>query len=351
MTIEGIHHITLVAKNAQRNVAFYRDVLGWKLVKKTVNFDVPDTYHLYYGDDQGRPGSLSTFFEWPHSPPGQWGIGATHHFAMGAQNRDTLLKWKRYLADKGCSIEGPYDRTYFHSIYFTDPDGVILEIATQGPGWTLDEAPDALGQKTLPPPKKLTRGHRDEAAIAAATWPEPVPQIASDMRLTRLHHITAIGSDIDRTTEFYTGLLGMRLVKKTLNFDNPESPHYYYGVGDGAPGTVITYFAYPPETMRRGEIGTGLTHHFALAVKDEQAQLEFRERIMAAGYQVTPVLDRKYFRSIYFNDPDGHIVEIATDGPGFAVDEPPESLGQALSLPEWLEPQRGEIERGLRPIT
>jgi glyoxalase family protein len=341
----------MVASNAQQTADFYTRVLGLKLVKKTVNFDAPDTYHLYFGDETGAPGTLLTFFEWPHAQKGHWGIGATHHLALTVETTDAQLKWKRRLTDRGLSVEGPHDRSYFCSIYFTDPDGLILEIATRGPGWTIDEAPGALGGRAIMPPAAHMVGGRDEAAIAAMTWPEPVESIMPDMRLDGLHHITAIGSDIERTDAFYTGVLGLRLLKKTVNFDNPNSPHYYWGVGDGRPGTIITYFAYSPDHMRRGQLGIGLTHHFALAVKDEAAQLEWVDRLRGKGLLVTEPLDRKYFKSIYFKDPDGHILEIATVPPGFAIDEEPDSLGTALSLPDWLEAQRRVIEAGLHPIS
>lgn len=320
MTIRGIHHITLVSRDLRRTTEFYTRALGLRMVKRAVEPD-DRTEHLYLGDDQGRPGTLATFLEWPQRPAGQWGIGGTHHFALCVEDETAQLKWKRWLTDQGCAVTGPFDRVYFKSIYFEDPDGHIVEIATRGPGWTIDEAPDALGMELRPPPRELTVGHRDEAAIDAATWPDPVEQIDADMALRGLHHITAIGSDIERTTQLFVDLLGMRLVKRTLNFDNPNSPHYYYGVGAGDPGTLITYFAYPHGSMRPARLGPGQTHHFALAVDDEAALLERRERLLAAGLEAGPMIDRRYFKSIAFNDPDGHIVEIATRGPGFQVGE------------------------------
>jgi glyoxalase family protein len=166
-----------------------------------------------------------------------------------------------------------------------------------------------------------------------------------------MHHITAIGSSIERTQAFFGDLLGMRRVKMTSNFDDPTSAHWYWGVGDGRPGTLITYFERDPLKTRRAQIGRGQTHHFALAVADEEAQLRWREKLVQAGLRVTPVLDREYFKSIYTNDPDGHIVELATRGPGFAVDEDVADLGKHLKLPPWLERNRGEIEASLRPLT
>lgn len=352
MTIQGLHHITLVCSNAQRTIDFYTQVLGQRLVKKTVNFDDPGSYHLYFGDEVGRPGSAITFFEWPGAPQGRWGIGGTHHFALTTANYNGLLKWKRRLTDHGLTVEGPLDRHYFKSIYFTDPDGVILEIATLGPGWTVDEAPDQIGTEYRQPPEEMVVNNRDEERIRAETWPDPVPEITADMALQQgIHHITAIGANIQATQAFFGDLLGMRRVKMTSNFDDPNSAHWYWGVGEGRPGTLITYFERNPAKTRRAQMGAGQTHHFALAVPDEETQLEWREKLLKAGLRVSPVMDRVYFKSIYTNDPDGHIVELATAGPGFLFDEDVDKLGQSLKLPPWLEVHRPEIERQLRPVT
>lgn len=351
MTIQGLHHITLVCLDAQRTVDFYTRVLGQRFVKKTVNFDDPGSYHLYFGDEVGRPGSAITFFEWPRAPQGYPGLGGTHHFALQVADYEGLLKWKRRLIDLGLAVEGPLDRHYFVSIYFRDPDGTILEIATRGPGWTADEAADRLGMEYRQPPPEMIVNNRDEARIRAETWPEPVPNVTPDMALNQgMHHITAIGADIGRTHAFFGELLGMRRVKMTSNFDDPGSAHWYWGVGDGRPGTLITYFERNPGRERPVRMGAGQTHHFALSVPDEDTQLEWREKLVRAGLRVSPVMDRVYFKSIYTNDPDGHIVELATAGPGFTVDEEPAQLGQTLQLPPWLEPQRGAIEQILRPI-
>ncbi len=352
MTILGLHHITLVSSNAQRTVDFYTQVLGLRLVKQTVNFDDPGAYHLYFGDEVGRPGTAITFFEWPQAERGYPGIGGTHHFAMQVADYNGLLKWKRRLTDLGFKVDGPLDRHYFTSIYFRDPDGVILEIATVGPGWAIDEEPDRIGSEFRAPPAEMVVRNRDEARIAAETWPDPVPVVTPDMALQRgLHHITAIGTDIQRTHAFFGELLGMRRVKMTNNFDDPDSAHWYWGAGDGKPGTLITYFERKPTRERRVRMGAGQTHHFALAVADEAIQLEWREKLLSAGLRVSPVMDRVYFKSIYTNDPNGHIVELATVGPGFAVDEPVATLGMALKLPPWLEAQRADIEAVLSPLS
>lgn len=351
MSILGLHHITLVCSDAQRTVDFYTKVLGQRFVKRTVNFDDPGSYHLYFGDETGRPGTAITFFEWPFAPKGAAGIGGTHHFALSVKDRTGLLQWKRRLSDLGIRVTGPFPRNYFESIYFRDPDGVLLEIATQGPGWAIDEAPDKLGLEFREPPLDMRKGQRDETSIQAETWPEPVPVITKDMALRQgMHHISAISSDIEATHAFFGDLLGMRRVKMTADFDDIKTAHWYWGVGEGKPGTIITYFQFDPKTARRARIGAGQTHHFALAVADETTQLEWREKIVKSYIRVSPVRDRVYFKSIYTNDPDGHIVELATLGPGFPVDEPVSELGKNLKLPPWLEPQRNEIERNLKPL-
>lgn len=352
MTILGLHHITLVTSDAQKNVDFYAGVLGLRFVKKTVNFDDPTSYHLYYGDETGSPGSAVTFFEWPSAPQGRPGMGGTHHFALSVKDYDGLLKWKRRLTDLDIRVDGPFDRHYFTSIYFRDPDGQVVEIATEPPGFTVDEEIDALGEAHRPPPADMIISNRDKETITATTWPEPVPVITADMALSRgMHHITAISSDINRTHDFFNGLLGIPRVKMTDNFDLPESAHWYWGTDNGRPGTLITYFDWAKfEGRRRVQMGAGQTHHFAFAVKDEETQLEWREKLMQAGLRVSPVMDRVYFKSIYSADPDGHIVEIATNGPGFTYDEDVATLGTELKLPPWLEQHRKTIENGVKPI-
>lgn len=352
MKVLGLHHISLVSAKAQRTVDFYTQVLGLRLVKQTVNFDDPSSYHLYFGDKTGKPGTAVTFFEWKGAKRGHPGVGGTHHFALQVADYNGLLKWKRRLVDLNLKVDGPLDRHYFKSIYFRDPDGTIVEIATVGPGWTLDEAPDKIGTEYREPPPEMIVKNRDEARIQAETWPEPVLVITADMALSRgMHHITAIGSSIERTNDFYAGLLGMRRVKMTSNFDDPDSAHWYWGVDDGRPGTLITYFERDPDKEGYAQMGAGQTHHFAFAVANEEEQTEWRIRLSKAGYRVSPIMDRVYFKSIYTNDPDGHIVELATVGPGFLVDEDVTTLGTKLMLPSWLEPQRELIAHRLDPLT
>jgi glyoxalase family protein len=347
-SILGLHHVTLVASNAQRTVDFYSRVLGLRLVKTTVNFDDPGSYHLYFADETGSAGTVVTFFEWPRAPRGRTGIGGTHHFALRVADRDALLRWKRRLTDLGLRVIGPYDRNYFTSLYVRDPDGLIVEIATDGPGLWWDEQVGVTASHT--PPTDKIRGGRDEAAIEAITWPEPVPTIDPAMQLTRgMHHITAMTANIERTHEFLGDTLGMARVKMTENFDDPGTRHWYWGTADARPGSLITYLE-RPATERRAHMGTGQGHHYALAVADEDTQLLFRERLLEAGHQVSPVMDRVYFKSIYTKDPDGHIVELATMGPGFLTDEPVATTGAALRLPPWLEGHREQIATHLTDI-
>ena len=351
MTIRGLHHISIVSGNAQRTIDFYVGVLGLRLVKQTVNFDDPTSYHLYFGDWTGAPGTAITFFEWPAAPSGQPGVGGTHHFALSVPDYSGLLKWKRRLIDLGIAVSGPLDRHYFTSIYLADPDGTIIEIATAGPGFAVDEPADRLGEELRAPPTEMIVRNRDEASIAATTWPEPVQSITPDMALSHgMHHITAIGSNIERIDAFFRGVLGLQLVKRTSNFDDPTSAHWYWGVDGGRPGTLITYFERNPRTSPAVRMGAGQTHHFAFSVATDDEQLAWRDRLLTAGIQVSPVMDRIYFKSIYTRDPDGHIVEIATAGPGFLVDEDVDHLGDRLQLPPWLESQRADIASILRPI-
>ena len=349
---QGFHHVTMVPADARRTLAFYRDVLGLGMVKQTVDYDDPGAYHLYFGDPQGRPGTLLTFFEWPRAPRGRPGIGGVHHTALGVETDEALLKWKRRLTDHGVHTSGPYDRGYFTSLYFRDPDGQIMEIATAGPGYAIDEPMEALGRELLLPPERIVRGHRDEAAIAALTWPEPVPLITPDMALHGIHHVSGITDDLARAGEFYEQALGLRMVKKTTNRDDANMLHYFWAAYDGksiAPHSSWTLFGFQPD-WNRARGGIGQTHHVAFRAKDEEEQRAWREHLLSLGIQVSQVMDRTYFKSLYFSAPDGQLVEIATDGPGFAVDEDVSELGSSLQLPAWLEPRRREIGAGLAPL-
>jgi glyoxalase family protein len=345
--IRGLHHHTAVTADAARAIDFYTSRLGLHVVKRTIDTDDWQSYHVMLSTSPGgEPGTLLSLLQWKDTKRGTPGIGGTHHIAFETPDRDALLRWKRRLTDMGQEVTGPYDRTYFTSIYTTDPDGLILEIATTGPGWTIDEPADALGQQVLPPPFETTAPGRDEEAIRAETWPEPVPEIDEGMRLRGLHHVTAIGTNQPAMEAFWSDLLGMRLVKRTINFDDPDSPHLYWGVGDGAPGTLVTFFVWPETGRKAARLGTGQTHHFSLEVPDD-ALGYWIERLTDAGMRATPVHDRTYYRSTLFQNDDGHILELATSGPGLAIDEATDHLGEGLMLPDRLEPHRSRIESSL----
>lgn len=348
----GFHHITMVARHAPRTLAFYGEVLGLELVKRTVNFDDPGSWHLYFGDEMGSPGTLVTFFEWPDAPQGRWGVGGIHHLALGVDSPEALLKWKRRLVDHGLTPSGPIDRGYFQSLYFTDPDGQVLEIATKGPGYAIDEPADDLGGlEVVPDPARLP-GAAERAAFEGRIHPAPVPRITPDMRLGGIHHITGITDDIERAHAFYEEALGLRIVKRTVNQDDGKTKHWFWANYRGAEigeHSALTLFGWPGSTYRIRP-GVGQTHHVAFRAPGDEDLGAWQDHLRSLGVQVTEVRDRQYFRSIYFQAPDGLLLEIATDAPGFALDEDPGELGIDLKLPPWLESRRASIQAGLSPL-
>ena len=324
----GFHHITLVSADAKRTRAFYQDVLGLSLVKDTVNFDDPNTKHLYFGSTAGEPGTLVTFFEWPSGSHGRYGVGGVHHLALKTASYETLLKWKRYLTDRDIHVSGPMPRGYFTSLYFRDPDGQVLEIATSGPGYAFDEPIGELGKMLQMPNLSQLPDGRDAAFINATTYPEPVPTIAAEMSLSGIHHITGMTDDINRASDFYHEALGLSLIKQSINQDDPETAHWFWANYDGTrvlPHSSWTLFGWTPRHPKSRD-GVGQTHHVAFRAKDSEEQLTWQEHLRSMGLDVSDVMDRKYFTSIYFRAPDGQLLEIATDGPGFAVDENAGSL-------------------------
>lgn len=319
----GFHHISLVSSDAARTTQFYRDVLGFRLLSRD---------GLHFGLGTAAPGTLVSFFERPDAPRGRWGLGGIHHLALGVSTREAQLKWKRRLQDHGAHVAGPYDRGWFHSIYFTDPDGQVLEIATQGPGYALDEPADRLGERVITPSPERIIGHRDERRIAALTHGEPVPEITAEMVLDGIHHITGMTGDVAELGEFYERTLGLRLVKRTVNQDDGRTPHWFWARYDGAvvaPHSALTMFG----TWARGGItspryrdvqpGTGQTDHVAFRARDDEELGTLRESLLSAGVSVSPVLDHTFFRSIQFRAPDGLLLEVSTDTPGFTSGENP----------------------------
>src|SRR2546422_726765 len=335
---QGLHHITAITSDASSAVNFYNRILGLRLVKKTVNFDDPSAYHLYFGDEKGNPGTLITFFEWGKSIGfGQVGAGLAHHFAFTTQDHESLASWKSWLEQSGVSVLGPFDRGSFESIYFRDPDGLILEIATPGNG---RDYSDASHSELILPFGRHTASVKPHAP--------QVREISIEMKLQGLHHVTALTHGSSQTREFFADILNMELIKVNRR-GSSGTAQQVFGLEGGRPGSMISFIESP--VAPGGNVGVGTVHHIAFAIEDEDVQLEWRERLLARGVHVTPVLDRKYFKSIYFREPNGILLELATVPPGFGVDEPLEALGRSLTLPDWLEPRRRAIEASLEPIS
>jgi glyoxalase family protein len=318
----GFHHVSLVTASAARSAGFYRRLLGLTLVSEAVGADDTTPHSLYLGDEGGRPGTLLSIVERRGVPAGRSGAGGVHHVAFGVADETALLKWKRYLSDAGVPVTGPYDRGYFTSIYFADPDGQILEIATEGPGYAIDEPGDSLGRELMFPPQRIVRGHRDEAAIASLTHPEPVNEIDAEMRLSGIHHVSGITTDLARMGDFLEEALGLSLVKKTTNRDAPDMLHYFWARLDGegvAPRSAYTLFGWPPG-WNEARSGVGQADDIAFRARDEEELGAFMDRLEAMDVANSGIINGKYFQSVRFRAPDGQLLSIATDGPGFVVD-------------------------------
>lgn len=296
MKLEGIHHITAITEDAQRNVDFYAGVLGLRLVKKTVNQDNPTVYHLFFADEGGDPGSDLTFFEYPGVPRGRAGAGMVHRVVWRVASTDSLDFWAERLGANG--IESERDG---ESLRFADPEGLDHELLAIS-------VPDA----------PLIADH---------------PEIPAELALQGFHAVRAYSA----APEASTGLL------EALEFERVDGAWEARGEQRGG----LYVFDEPP--AERGLQGAGSVHHVAWASTPEE-HMEWRQKAVSAGAQPTPEIDRFYFRSIYFREPSGVLFEIATMGPGFTVDEPLEHLGEKLSLPPDYEHLRAEVEPNLRPV-
>jgi glyoxalase family protein len=294
----GIHHITAISANPVANVDFYVRFLGLRLVKKTVNFDDPKSYHLYFGDTLGRPGTIMTFFLWPGAPRGQVGLGQVSTVAFAIPQGATAY-WQERATKAGQYFES-LDRFGDSGLALRDPDGISIEL--------IEDGPPVEGRGEVP----------IEAAISG-------------------FHSAALSISDKRPTEaLLTSLMGYTPLfeeEGRIRFQAQETPGRYLDLVS-TPGVS-------------GRMGAGTVHHIAFRARDDADQVEWQNLLRVHGYKVTQVLDRNYFHSIYFSEPGGVLFEIATDPPGFAADEPQVSLGESLRLPEWLEPRRAEIERSL----
>lgn len=306
--VGGLHHVTAIATDPRRNIAFYRDILGLRLVKRTVNFDDPRSYHLYYGNAEGAPGTILTFFTWPHARRGSRGVGQTIAVSL-AVPPDSLDFWYRRLRDEGLAVDTPRSVFGERRITFLDPDGLKLRlvessIATGCPAWENSGLDEAHAVRTI-------------------------------------HGVTLLEQSLEATEALLADGLGF--VRQAVDGDI-----HRWIVGCGLRRAVIDVAHDPMGEL--GQIAAGTIHHVAWRVADDAAQRLCRERLRARGSEVTSVLDRNYFKSIYFREPGGVLFEIATDPPGFAVDESIDDLGSSLKLPPWLEPRRAEIASKLPPL-
>src|SRR5712692_4383114 len=306
--ILGIHHVTAIAGEPQQNLDFYAGFLGLRLVKLTVNYDDLETYHLYYGDEVGHPGTILTFFPWPGAPKGRKGAGQVT-FASFSIPQGGVGYWVERLSKRGMRFEGPVNRFEEQVISFTDPDGLNLALVAH-PG-----------------------------AEARGGWNRgPIPQ---EHAIRGFFGVTISEEGYERTASLLTETLGFRLAKEDGN-------RFRYEVGEGGPGAMVDVLCQPDAPT--GLVSVGTVHHVAWRTPNDEQQKEWREELVKARLNVTPVIDRKYFHSIYFREPGGVLFEIATDPPGFTVDERPEQLGSALKLPPWLESARAALEDALPPL-
>jgi glyoxalase family protein len=322
MRTAGIHHVGLVTADAGRTEQFYGEVLGLDVVRRAVDARAAAAGPaLVVGPAPASPGTLLVFEESRDGRSGRWGVGGVHHVALGTATRAALLMWKRRLVDLGAAVTGPYDRGWFHSIYFRDPDGQILEIATRGPGYALDEPADRLGEREIVPAEARLRGQRDERAIAAETHAEPVERIVASMELDGIHHITGITDDIEAAHAFYTERLGLRLVKRTVNQDDARTPHWFWARYDGgavAAHSTYTLFGWKGSTYG-ARAGVGQTRSIAFRAVDDDALVSWRAALLGSGVEAGAMVDRGFARAFEFRAPDGQLLELATDGPGFGA--------------------------------
>ena len=305
-SLPGIHHVTAITSDAQRNVDFYAGLLGLRFVKKTVNFDDPGSYHLYYGDELGRPGSVMTFFVWPGAGRGRQGPGQVTATAF-AIPPGSLAWWAERL--RGSSVRTAAEARFGDEVLaFADPDGMRLELV----------AP----------------------ARADPREPWAGGGVPAEHAIRGFHSVTLTLIGHEETARMLTAILGFRPAAADAGRDR---------FATGEVGGVVELLSLPDAPS--GVTAVGTVHHVAWRTPDDAAQLAWREELLRAGHDVTPVLDRQYFHSIYFREPGGVLFEIATDLPGFTVDEPEERLGSTLRLPPRLEPLRQELEGRLPAFT
>jgi glyoxalase family protein len=326
--IAGLHHVTAIAGDPQRNLDFYVGLLGLRLVKCTVNFDDPGTYHFYFGDARCTPGTILTFFPWPGARRGHRGVGQIEATAF-AVSPESVGYWLDRFKEQHVAAEKTSPRFGEEVIRFTDPDGLLLELVA---------CPVEAGVPATP--KREGGSPASTRRFATEFWIDsPVPE---DHSLRGFHSVSATLEGYERTAKLLTQSFGYRLIQESGNRFRFAAP------SESGPGRIVDLLCMPDG--RPGAIAAGSVHHIAFRAKDDAEQLQWREHLVELGYNVTPVMDRTYFHSIYFREPGGILFEIATEPPGFTLDEPIDELGSKLRLPPWLEAARPQIEQVLPQI-
>jgi catechol 2,3-dioxygenase-like lactoylglutathione lyase family enzyme len=306
--LPGIHHVTAICGDPQANVDFYTGLLGLRLIKQTVNYEDPTTWHLYYGDAAGSPGTVLTFFAWPDAPAGQVGIGQFGSIAL-AVPAGAFGFWIERLLAHGIQHSHPATRFGERFVSFRDPDGLTIELVSTS------------------------------AAPSATAWDQG--GIPAERAINRIHGVGLWTQESNNSDDFFTSRLGFESFSR-------QAERHRLTIGQGPNRAHLDLLQ--TTGLWNGTIAVGTTHHVAWQVADDDEQIAWREALRAEGIEVTEVRDRSYFHSIYFDEPGGAHQEIATNGPGFAIDEPLSELGTTLTLPAWLESTRLGLEGSLPPI-
>lgn len=308
-TILGLHHITAIAGDAKRNFNFYANILGLRFIKKTVNFDDPGTYHFYFGDEIGSAGTILTFFPWGEGiPQGRRGSGMATEIGYSVP-KGSLEFWVERFEKHNVIYNKPTERFGERYLTFLDPDGLKLELI----------------ESNTPDNRK----------------PWETDEVKADVATRGFHNVTITLNDISGTAGVLTEVFGYKLV-------STESNRYRYATDAVDNAAIVDLVELKDE--KRGHVANGTVHHVAFRVKDDETLMHFRDKIAAHGLSITPQIDRNYFHSLYFREPGGVLFEIATDNPGFMVDETLEELGKNLKLPAQYESRREDIEAHLVPI-
>ena len=307
-SVLGLNHVTAISGDPHSTINFYTGVLGLRLVKLTVNFDDPGTYHLYFGDERGHPGTILTFFPWPGQPSGHRGNRQVTSTSFSVP-RDALQFWQERLASNGIRASEFGKRFGDSVLSFADIDGLGLELIAS----------------------------RDNDARTG--WSEgPIPR---EFAIRGFHSVTLNEKNLERTESVLVDNLGFRL-------QDHEDNRYRYTTKDGTAGSLVDVVSQP--NSERGIVAVGTVHHIAFRASDDDHQKILRKEILQTNPSVTLVIDRLYFHSIYFREPGGVLLEVATDPPGFTIDEPIDRLGSRLALPSWLESSREKIAKSLPPV-